>query len=86
MLFGDGFFHADLHPGNMMFFPDLSIGFIDLGMVGRLDESTRKAMLYYFHSLVMGDPENAARLRDRFERPLSDCRRAGVAQRCAVRH
>jgi ubiquinone biosynthesis protein len=62
MLFGDGFFHADLHPGNMMFFPDLSIGFIDLGMVGRLDESTRKAMLYYFHSLVMGDPENAARI------------------------
>jgi ubiquinone biosynthesis protein len=62
MLFHDGFFHADLHPGNMIIFPDSRIGFIDLGMVGRLDESTRKGMLYYFHSLVMGDPENAARI------------------------
>jgi ubiquinone biosynthesis protein len=46
MIFQDGFFHADLHPGNMIVFPDHSIGYIDLGMVGRLDESTRKGMLY----------------------------------------
>lgn len=62
MIFHDGFFHADLHPGNMVIFSDLRMGFIDLGMVGRLDEATRKGMLYYFYSLVMGDPENAARI------------------------
>jgi ubiquinone biosynthesis protein len=62
MIFHDGFFHADLHPGNMIIFADLRMGFIDLGMVGRLDEATRKGMLYYFYSLVMGDPENAARI------------------------
>jgi ubiquinone biosynthesis protein len=62
MIFHDGFFHADLHPGNLIIFEDLRIGFIDLGMVGRIEEGTRKAMLYYFYSLVMGDPENAARI------------------------
>ncbi|HMN26806.1 MAG TPA: AarF/UbiB family protein [Caldilineaceae bacterium] len=62
MLFHDGFFHADPHPGNLIIFPDLRIGFIDLGMVGRIDEATRKNMLYYFYALVMGDPEHAARV------------------------
>ncbi|MBX3000810.1 MAG: AarF/ABC1/UbiB kinase family protein [Caldilineaceae bacterium] len=62
MIFHDGFFHADLHPGNLIIFPDMRIGFIDLGMVGRVDEATRRAMLYYFYSLVMGDPANAARI------------------------
>lgn len=62
MIFLDGFFHADLHPGNMIIFDDHRIGYIDLGMVGRLDQSTRKGMLYYFHALVVGDPENAARI------------------------
>jgi ubiquinone biosynthesis protein len=62
MLFHDGFFHADPHPGNLIIFPDMRIGFIDLGMVGRIDEVTRKNMLYYFYALVMGDPEHAARV------------------------
>jgi ubiquinone biosynthesis protein len=62
MIFHDGFFHADLHPGNLVIFPDMRIGFIDLGMVGRVDEATRKGMLYYFYSLMMGDPENAGRI------------------------
>ena len=28
----------------------MSIGFIDLGMVGRLDDATRKTLLYYYYS------------------------------------
>ena len=39
MIFQDGFFHADLHPGNLMLLDDKRIGFIDLGMVGRLDDA-----------------------------------------------
>jgi ubiquinone biosynthesis protein len=61
MIFQHGFFHADLHPGNLIIFDDGRIGFIDLGMVGRIDDETRKGMLYYFVSLVMGDAANAAR-------------------------
>jgi ubiquinone biosynthesis protein len=61
MIFQDGFFHADLHPGNLIIFPDGSVGFIDLGMVGRFERDMRKRVFYYFYSLVNGDPENAAR-------------------------
>jgi ubiquinone biosynthesis protein len=61
MLYQDGFFHADLHPGNLVIRPGARVGFIDLGMVGRLDEDLRRTLLYYYYSLVMGDAEAAAR-------------------------
>jgi ubiquinone biosynthesis protein len=61
MIFRDGFFHADLHPGNIVIFEDASVGFIDLGMVGQFDSQMRKRMFYYFYSLVIGDASSAAR-------------------------
>lgn len=61
MIFRDGFFHADLHPANLIIFPDASVGFIDLGMVGRFDRDMQKRMFYYFYSLVVGDAAGAAR-------------------------
>ena len=61
MLYQDGFFHADLHPGNLLVLPGPKAGFIDLGMVGRLDPDLRRTLLYYYYSLVTGDAENAAR-------------------------
>lgn len=61
MIYRDGFFHADLHPGNLLILPGTRVGFIDLGMVGRLDPDLRRALLYYYYSLVTGDAENAAR-------------------------
>ena len=61
MLYRDGYFHADLHPGNLLILPGPKIGFIDLGMVGRLEDETRRTLLYYFYCLVTGDPRSAAR-------------------------
>lgn len=64
MLYRDGFFHADLHAGNLMIIPGkrgVRVGFIDLGMVGRFEERTRRQMLYYFHALVSGDVDGATR-------------------------
>jgi ubiquinone biosynthesis protein len=61
MLYQDGFFHADLHPGNLLVLPGPKLGFIDLGMVGRFDGELRRLFLYYYYSLVMGDAEGAAR-------------------------
>jgi ubiquinone biosynthesis protein len=61
MLFQDGFFHADLHPGNLLVLPGPRLGFIDLGMVGRFDNDLRRTFLYYYYTLVMGDAEGAAR-------------------------
>jgi ubiquinone biosynthesis protein len=61
MLFKDGFFHADLHPGNLLILPGPRLGFIDLGMVGRFENDLRRTFLYYYYTLVMGDAEGAAR-------------------------
>jgi ubiquinone biosynthesis protein len=61
MLYQDGFFHADLHPGNLLVLPGPRCGFIDLGMVGRFPEEIRRALMYYYYSLVKGDAEDAAR-------------------------
>jgi ubiquinone biosynthesis protein len=61
MLYRDGFFHADLHPGNLIVLPGPKAGFIDLGMVGRFDEELKRTMLYYYYCMVTGDAENAAR-------------------------
>lgn len=63
MLYQDGFFHADLHAGNLLILPGerVRVGFIDLGMVGRFEERTKRRMLYYYHALVTGDVEGAAK-------------------------
>ena len=66
MIYRDGFFHADLHPANLMVFKkpgskEVSVGFIDLGMVGKFTRDMRKRMFYFFYSLVTGDPDSAAR-------------------------
>jgi ubiquinone biosynthesis protein len=40
-VFRDGFFHADLHPGNMFVGADGGIVVVDFGIMGRLDRETR---------------------------------------------
>jgi ubiquinone biosynthesis protein len=42
MVFRDGFFHADPHPGNILVLPGGVIGILDCGMVGRIDEVLRE--------------------------------------------
>ena len=61
MLYKDGFFHADLHPGNLLILSGTRVGFIDLGMVGRFNEELKRTLMWYYFCLVTGDSENAAR-------------------------
>jgi ubiquinone biosynthesis protein len=42
MIFRDGFYHADPHPGNVLIQLDGKFGLIDAGMVGRVDEGLTK--------------------------------------------
>ena len=44
MVFEDGFFHADLHPGNLFIEEEGHIGLIDFGMVGSVDKQTRQEL------------------------------------------
>lgn len=45
MIFEDGYFHGDLHPGNVLIQPDGTIGLIDFGLVGKLSERQRNNIL-----------------------------------------
>ncbi|MBP5858048.1 2-polyprenylphenol 6-hydroxylase [Marivibrio halodurans] len=40
-VFRDGFFHADMHPGNMFVAPDGTLCPVDFGIMGRVDRRTR---------------------------------------------
>ena len=44
-IFEDGFFHADMHPGNIIIMDDGKIALIDFGMVGHLSDDTRNALI-----------------------------------------
>jgi predicted unusual protein kinase regulating ubiquinone biosynthesis (AarF/ABC1/UbiB family)/nucleotide-binding universal stress UspA family protein len=50
----DGFFHADPHPGNLMWGDDC-IWLLDLGMVGRLDGETRRHLTLMLLAFAQGD-------------------------------
>lgn len=55
MMFQDGFFHADPHPGNVFWLPGNRLALIDYGMVGRLSESRRAQVVDLFDGLVRRD-------------------------------
>jgi predicted unusual protein kinase regulating ubiquinone biosynthesis (AarF/ABC1/UbiB family) len=48
-------FHADLHAGNLMVLTDGRLGFIDFGIVGRIDPDTWGATNTFVESLTTGD-------------------------------
>jgi ubiquinone biosynthesis protein len=55
MVLLDGYFHADPHPGNIIFLPGNRIGIIDFGMVGHLTEHRRNEIVNLLHALVFRD-------------------------------
>ena len=55
----EGFFHADPHPGNMIWRDD-KIYFIDFGMVGELDAGLRDSLLMLVMALWQEDQQFAA--------------------------
>ncbi|HAZ65036.1 MAG TPA: hypothetical protein DCZ72_15700 [Armatimonadetes bacterium] len=53
----DGFFHADLHAGNLMVFPDGKLGLIDWGQVGLLGRRMRDSLDEIFVGIATHDTE-----------------------------
>lgn len=51
------FFHADPHPGNFVVLPDGRIAAFDFGMVGRVDDRTRDALLAMIGAVQSRDAE-----------------------------
>ena len=59
MTFEDGFFHADPHPGNFLIEPGGSIGLMDFGMVGTLDDRTQERLVEIFLAIASQNSERA---------------------------
>ena len=57
MIFRDGFYHADPHPGNLMLLPGGVVGVLDCGMVQRLDDDLRDAIEDLLLAAVHRDPQ-----------------------------
>lgn len=75
MVFENGLFHGDPHPGNFFVLSDGRLGVMDFGLVGHLGESTREELSRLFVAVVAKDSERVVqsltelgmlrRLRDR---------------------
>ncbi len=61
MLFKDGFFHGDLHPGNVLMLNDGRLGVLDCGMVGRLSPAMRDKLIDILWAVINEDLEAVAR-------------------------
>ena len=61
-VFRDGFFHGDLHPGNLFVQADGTIGAVDFGIMGRLDKATRRHLGELLLSFLGRDYRRAAEI------------------------
>lgn len=57
---GHGFFHADMHHGNLFVEPDGTIAAVDFGIMGRIDRPTRLFLAEMLHAFLTGDWRRAA--------------------------
>lgn len=57
MIFRDGFYHADPHPGNIFVTPGGRLGLLDCGKIGRVDEQTRDDFIAIVAAFLTGDVE-----------------------------
>ncbi|HEY8593250.1 MAG TPA: 2-polyprenylphenol 6-hydroxylase [Sphingomicrobium sp.] len=58
----DGFFHADLHHGNLFALPDGRIAAIDFGIMGRVDRRARVWLAEILYGLITGNYRRVAEI------------------------
>jgi ubiquinone biosynthesis protein len=59
---GGGFFHADLHQGNILLRADGQLTLIDFGIMGRLDRRARVYLAEILYGLIVGDYRRVAEI------------------------
>jgi ubiquinone biosynthesis protein len=60
--YGRGFFHADMHPGNLILTNDGKIALIDFGIIGVLDKKIRISITQIFINFLKRDYRRVAEL------------------------
>ncbi|WP_298015984.1 2-polyprenylphenol 6-hydroxylase [uncultured Parasphingopyxis sp.] len=58
----EGFFHADLHQGNLFVRPDGKIAAIDFGIMGRIDRRARLWLAEILYGLITGNYKRVAEI------------------------
>ncbi|HEV2334957.1 MAG TPA: 2-polyprenylphenol 6-hydroxylase [Stellaceae bacterium] len=61
-VFRDGFFHADLHPGNIFVDAEGALAVVDFGIMGRLDRQTRTYLADMLIGFLTGDYRRVAQV------------------------
>jgi ubiquinone biosynthesis protein len=56
MIFIDGVFHADPHPGNIIVHPDGTFTMVDLGAIGRLAPNVKAGIPVFWQGIIKRDP------------------------------
>src|SRR5450631_3644095 len=62
MVLTHGFFHGDLHPGNLLILPDNTLCLLDYGIVGRLDDSLKTFLTDILYAIVNRDMDEIVSL------------------------
>jgi aarF domain-containing kinase len=57
-----GFFHGDVHAGNLMLLDDGTVGFLDFGIIGRFDDRQRWLVTDYMLAFSVGDYRKLAQV------------------------
>jgi ubiquinone biosynthesis protein len=79
MIFRDGFYHADPHPGNLLLLPGGVIGMLDCGMVGRLDDRLREDIEDLLVAIVRRDAGQLTAIITRVGQVPPQLDRAGLS-------
>ena len=81
MIFDHGFYHADPHPANLMVMEGCTIGLLDFGMVGRIDERLHEQVSEMLVALSNLDAEHTTAMLVRFGKTPFDLDRSALALR-----
>ncbi|MEF2554132.1 2-polyprenylphenol 6-hydroxylase [Aurantimonas sp. A2-1-M11] len=58
----DGFFHADMHQGNLFVAPDGAVVAVDMGIVGRLSDDSKRFLAEILYGFIRRDYRRVAEL------------------------
>lgn len=61
-VFRDGFFHADMHPGNLFVLPDGRLAPVDFGIMGRIDRASQLILAEILYGFLKEDYMRIARV------------------------
>ena len=81
-VFRDGFFHADLHPGNLFIASDGALQPVDFGIMGRLDKTSQRYLAEMLIGFLKGDYQRVAEIHFIAGYVPAHMDRAAFAQAC----